>query len=691
MGRKKRGTVFGGRAATYMIAAAVADQDFSNMRHTLVFVVASLAALGPAAAEPTKTTQEKTSPAAPATAKPAEPQVDFAAEVLPILQRACVSCHNAKKAQGGLQLTTARRLMKGGITDDLIVPGKSDKSYFVARLLGQGGEDRMPLKKDALPDAEIALIRRWIDQGAPLPPEPPPRVVLAPGGLKRLTTAQYHNTLRDLFGEKVALPTHLEPDTLVAGSATVGAARIGLSENGVEKFAKAAFELAGAALGDEGFVRRFVPCVPGEGFDEGCARGFVARFGRRAWRRPLLPEEGERYVQLARRVTEGGRGLSGGLAAVTAALLQSPNFLYRSEIGVPDAKDPTRRRLTDYELASRLAYFLWGAPPDDQLLDAAEAGRLATDAGLQVETERMLRSPRARETMSGFFVELFRLRRLDRLYEGRGKHPKFTTTIPQAMKNETLRLIEAIAFDPRRDFREIFSARFSFVNAELAKLYGLPAPAGAAETFQRVELPADNPRTGVLGQASFLAIFAHNNSSSPTRRGKFIRESLLCQAVPPPPPSVETRLPKDEGGVVRTVRQKLEDHRTNPRCNGCHKAMDPLGFAFEAFDSLGIQRKEEAGKPIDTSGELDGSAFKTPAELGALLAKNPKIGACVARSLFRYALGSLESEGEEPLLEELARGIERDGYKFQALVANVIKSEGFRYLSAPSETTAQLQ
>ena len=206
-----------------------------------------------------------------------------------------------------------------------------------------------------------------------------------------------------------------------------------------------------------------------------------------------------------------------------------------------------------------------------------------------------------------------------------------------------------------------------------------------------MDLPADNPRTGVLGQASFLAIFAHNNSSSPTRRGKFIREALLCQAVPPPPPSVETRLPKDEGGVVRTVRQKLEAHRTNPRCNGCHKAMDPLGFAFEAFDSLGIQRKEEAGRPIDTSGELDGSAFKTPAELGALLAKNPKIGACVARSLFRYALGSLESEGEEPLLEELARGIERDGYKFQALVANVIKSEGFRYLSAPSETTAQLQ
>ncbi len=631
----------------------------------------------------------------------APPPVDFASEVLPIFEKACVSCHGPKKAQGGLQLTSARRLMKGGITDDLIVPGKSALSYLVIRMLGEGGEDRMPLKKPELPEAEIALIKRWIDEGATLPPEAPLRFVPAPAGLKRLTSDQYHNTLRDLFGETLPLPTNLEPDTLVAGSATVGAARIGLSENGVEKFARAAFELAGAALRDEGFQRRYVPCPASGAFDEACASSFITGFGRRAWRRPLLPEETARYLRLAREVAGPpggkGRGLGGGLAAVTAALLQSPHFLYRSELGTPDPKDPTRRRLTDYEMASRLAYFLWGAPPDDRLLDAAEAGRLATDAGLSAETERMLKSPRARETMSGFFVELFRLRRLDRLYEGRGKHPKFTTTVPQAMKGETLRVIEEIAFDPARDFREIFSTRFSYVNEELARLYGLPGPAPGSKpaddkTFRRVTFSADNPRTGVLGQAAFLSIFAHSNSSSPTRRGKFIREALLCQAVPPPPPSVDTRLPKDKEGVVRTTRQKLQEHRDNPRCNGCHKAMDPLGLAFEGFDNLGIQRKADAGLPIDTSGEVDGTPFKTPAEMGALLARNPKIGACVARSLFRYALGSLESEGEEPLLEELARGLERDGYRFVALVANVIKSEGFRYLSAPADdkTTAQL-
>jgi mono/diheme cytochrome c family protein len=639
-------------------------------------------------------------------ASPPTPAVDFVTQVLPIFERSCVRCHNAKKAQGGLQLTSARRVQKGGIGDNLIVPGKPDQSYLMARLLGQGGEDRMPLKKDALPTEEIDLIRRWIDQGARMPDEGPARFVPAPAGLKRLTTAQYQNTLRDLFGEQATLPTHLEPDTLVAGSATVGAARIGLSENGVEKFARAAFELAGAAVRDPAFSKRYVPC-PAEGpFDEACARDFISRFGRRAWRRPLSVEEIDRYLRLAQGLAKSATdaGLSRGLTAVTAAMLQSPHFLYRSEIGVPDPKEPTRRRLTDFEMASRLSYFLWGAPPDDALLDAAEAGRLATDQGLSEETRRMLLSPRARQTMAGFFVELFRLRRLDRLYEGRGKHPRFTTSLPPAMRTGILSLIEEVAFDPKRDFREIFSAPVSYVNPELARLYDLhaagaapppaasaaPAPgssaaAPAADAFQRVVLPADSPRRGVLGQAAFLAIFAHNNSSSPTRRGKFIRESLLCQAVPPPPPSVDTRLPKDEGTVVRTTRQRLEEHRKNPRCNGCHKAMDPLGLAFEGFDNLGIQRKEEKGLPIDTSGELDGTTFKTPGELGALLARNDKLGACVARSLFRYALGSLETEGEEPLLEELARGLQRDGYRFHALVANVIKSEGFRYLSAPSQ------
>ena len=187
----------------------------------------------------------------------------------------------------------------------------------------------------------------------------------------------------------------------------------------------------------------------------------------------------------------------------------------------------------------------------------------------------------------------------------------------------------------------------------------------------------------MLSQGAFLTIFAHQGSTSPTKRGKFIREALLCQGVPPPPPNVETKLPKDVGKPTRTTRQKLEAHRKDARCNGCHKAMDPLGLAFEHFDGIGAARKDEAGMPIDTSGELDGVPFKDAGGLGSLLAQSPKIGACMARGLFRFAVGHLESEGEEPLLEALAQGLERDGYQFEALVANVISSEGFRHIAAP--------
>ena len=375
---------------------------------------------------------------------------------------------------------------------------------------------------------------------------------------------------------------------------------------------------------------------------------------------------------------------------MTAALLQSPHFLYRSEIGVPDAQDPTRRRLTDYELASRLAYFLWGAPPDDQLLDAAAAGRLSTDAG-PGGRDRAHAALAARPRDHG--------RLLRRAVPAAAAGPAVrraaanTRSSPPPCRrrcaSETLRLIEEVAFDPAARLPGDLLGRASPTStASWPGCTGCPAPE-KPEAFTAGGAAGRQPaQRACWARASFLAIFAHSSTSSPTRRGKFIREALLCQAVPPPPPSVETKLPKDEGDTVRTTRQKLEAHRKNPRCNGCHKAMDPLGLAFESFDGLGHPAQGRNGLPIDTSGELDGTAFTDPRAARRPAGEDRKIGACVARSLFRFALGSLESEGEEPLFEELARGLARDGYKFPALVVNVIKSEGFRYLSAPTETTA---
>jgi mono/diheme cytochrome c family protein len=606
-------------------------------------------------------------------------KVDFRREILPIFEGACVDCHGAKKANGGLRLDLPGRVMEGGISGKAVIAGKPAESYLLARLRGEGDEDRMPLKGPALAKKEIEVIERWIAEGAKVPADRPTTFVPAPGGVKRLTLAQYRNSIRDLLGAKVVVPGDLEPDTLVSGSAAVGAARIVISRQATEKFAHAAFRMARAAVADEGWRRQYLTCDPDQRFDAGCAGEFLEHFGRRAWRRPLAAEEKARYLALVR--VSGGRRMADGLAAAVAGLLQSPHFLYRVEVGVPDPQDASRRVLTSFEMASRLSYFLWGAPPDEPLLDAAATGRLATDEGLRVEAERMLASPRARDTVTTFFAELLRLDKLDKLAQFEAKYKQVSPTLGPAMRTETLRVVEEIALAPDRDFREIFDARFTYLNGELARLYGFPAPADD-RSFVRVELPPSSPRVGILGHGSFLAINAHPTAPSPTKRGRYIRQSLLCQAVPPPPPDVSTKLPKDEG-PARTTRQKLAVHRKNAQCAGCHKAMDPMGLAFETFDGIGAYRDKENGLPIDPSGELDGVPFEDPRGLGSLLRHNPKVGVCVARHLYRFALGHLENEGEEPLLAELGQGLERDGYRFLSLVLNVVKSRGFRYLSAP--------
>jgi len=606
-------------------------------------------------------------------------KVDFRRQILPIFEGACVDCHGAKKSSGGLRLTSGGKLMAGGISGPALVPKKPDESYLLKRLRGEGDEDRMPLKGEALSKEEIKVIERWIQEGAVIPPEEPSEFVPAPGGLKRLTVVQYRNSIHDLLGDKVAAPP-LEPDTLLSGSAAVGAGRIVISRQATEKFGLAAFQLARTALADEAWRAKWIPCDGAAPYDAACAGQFLDRFGRRAWRRPLAADEKARYLAVIKSAARPR--LADGITAAVAGLLQSPHFLYRVEVGVPDPQDPKRRVLSDFEMASRLSYFLWGAPPDDQLLDAAATGRLATDEGLRAEAERMLASPKARNTVTAFFTELLRLNKLDHLNQFKEKYKQVSGTLGKSMREETMRVVEEIALDPRRDFREMFDARFTYLNGELARLYGLPPPEG--DRFTRVELPTGIHRRGVLGHASFLAINAHSTAPSPTKRGRFIREALLCQAIPPPPPDVSTKLPKDGEGPARTVRQKLVAHRKLSQCNGCHKAMDPMGLAFETFDGIGAYRsKEDNGLAIDPSGELDGVAFSDPTALAVMLRHNPKVGVCVARHLYRFALGHLESEGEEPLVADLAAGLERDGYRFLSLVLNVVKSRGFRYLSAP--------
>jgi hypothetical protein len=508
---------------------------------------------------------------------------------------------------------------------------------------------------------------------------PPGTFQPAPTTLRRLTVEQYKNTLRDLVGDVTF--GELEPDTALHGFASIAAGQMTISPRATEQFSETALKVSEQVFADPARRSRVASCDPAA--DAECVRQSIASFGRRAWRRPLSPEEIDRYVGVADKATAalgGDRWL--GLQWAVTGLLQSVNFLYRSELGIPDPKDPSRRVFTDYELASRLSYFVWNTTPDDALLDAAERRELSNPQNLLTHAQRLVDSPRARDAIGGFFAELFKLGTLNDLPQQANVFPQMSATLGPAMLEETQRFLTEIAFSPSADYRSIFDSTRTFVNAELAALYGVAAPAGSG--FVEVNLPADGRRAGILGQGSFLAINAHATTSSPTLRGKFVREVLLCQAIQPPPPNVVTDLEETAGGgAPKTMRQKLEVHATDETCNTCHSKMDPIGLTFENFDGVGAFRTMDAGQLIDASGELDGVAVADARGLAEALKQHPDAATCAARSLYRYAAGHLETPGEQPMVIALGDEFAKNGAHFRNLLLAVVQSAGFRYAAHP--------
>lgn len=502
--------------------------------------------------------------------------------------------------------------------------------------------------------------------GAP-PLEPPPGPVM-----RRLTTEQYHNSVVDLFGEGVAPLGELEPDSSLNGFLAIGASRATVSPHGAELYETAAYEVADQAMGDLDRRAELVTCEPASIADSLCAREFVTDVGRRVWRRALTADEVETMVAIA---TDSATVLGDfyeGLEFVIAALLQSPNFLFRVDVG-DSLGVGSGRAFTSMEMAGRLSYALWNTTPDEQLLSAGERGDLATEEGVRREAERLLASPRARSAVREFFGDMLRLSGLADLPQNPDLFPQMSPTIGAAMREATLRSLEEQLLEDGVPYRAIFDADTTFVDAELASLYGLPAPSEAG--FSEVTLPEDGARVGLLGEGSILAVTSHGHASSPTIRGRFIREALLCQSIPPPPPSVgELPEPSPE---LPTMRERLAEHRSNPACASCHAFTDPMGLAMENFDAIGSFRERENGALIDPSGELDGVAFDDARGLGEALRDHPAVTRCLVRNLFRFAVGHVEEPIELEQLAALARAHE-DG-ELRELLVELVASETFRH------------
>ncbi|MCA9672600.1 MAG: DUF1592 domain-containing protein, partial [Myxococcales bacterium] len=507
-----------------------------------------------------------------------------------------------------------------------------------------------------------------------LPPFAP-----SPGGLSRLTVVEYHNTLRDLFGSALALKTVIEADAAATYS-SIGAATAVTSERGLELYEAAAREVGEIVFSDSTRREALVGCAPTDVKDS-CVRDFLRRFGRRVWRRPLSDAEIDALAGVAQSSAQAYGSVWSGVQWAVVTLLASPYFVHRVELGLDDAKSG-RRRYSGYEIASRMSYFLWASMPDDALLDAAERGELDSADGVRAQARRMVESPKAREAALRFFAEDLHLDALIDMSKDPVRYPAFSKTIGAAMREEIRRVIADNIFDRRADFTELLDTRTTFVNGELAALYGIALPAGqSGDTFVQATLPAAGGRAGLLGLAGFLALKARVTKTSPTIRGKFIRERLLCTKVPDPPANVDAQLPEvDPNAPPQTMRQRLERHRTDPACSGCHSLTDPLGLSFEHFDGIGKYRPDDQGMPLDVRGSLDGIAYEDAGELAALLRTDRRVPGCVVKHLYSFAVGHEVQSGELRVVADLTKRFVDGGKRWIDLLVDVVASDGFRLL-----------
>jgi len=499
---------------------------------------------------------------------------------------------------------------------------------------------------------------------------------LGESSLRRLTRAQIERSLIDAFGEGLVVPQVAEPDVAEGGLLSVGAGSSSLSARGISSLEEAAYSVAQQVLSEPSLSARAVPCEL-EPDAAACQREALSLSGRRLWRRPLTEAELEGLMSVVSLATERLNDPREGLGFGLATLIQSPHFLYRAELGL---EGEARTPLDPYALAARLSFLLWDSGPDDELLDAARDERLLSDEGLKAQAERLLASPRARVGLGQLFTEQLKLYELGALRKDPLIFEHYNAQLMREAGEETLKLLLHLIFDERGDFRELMTMERSFLSPKLAALYQVPAP--LQEGFKLVRFPEGSRRAGLLSHASILSLNAHPSSSSATLRGKFVRTVLLCQTIPPPPVGVDTAIPEPSGEAL-TLRDRVAEHLENPSCAGCHQLLDPIGLGLENYDSLGQWRERDNGALIDASGELDARSFEDPRSLGLLVREHPSFGPCVVRTLARYATGRVETEEEQPFLDELSARFEEGGFRYLPLVLSLVMSPLFREAGAP--------
>lgn len=508
--------------------------------------------------------------------------------------------------------------------------------------------------------------------------EPEP-IIPPPGGLRRLLGHQYVQSIGLLLGPEAAAVADAPADPVLATFDAIGTLESVPSPADVERYEASAAAVAEAAIANPQTIGQTVPCVVDGPLDDACYESLARDLGRVAWRRPLTDAQ----VQMLIGVAEAGREFGEddfmvGAQYMLAAILQSPRFIYIVELG--DPADGDYRELDGYELAARMSFFLNGRTPEPELIDRAEAGDFDDDEMVRSIAEEMVNRREARDVVARFYDQYLGIRRLPSVSKDAELFPTFSEELAESMRNETQLLLEDIVFEQEGSLLDLLDADYTFVDDRLAEHYGLPSP--GAGLWARTDVADGEGRSGMLTHAGWLAVQSHGEVNSPTRRGLFVQEQLLCLEIPAPPPGVEVEpiIPEPN----ETLREALSRHMDDPTCATCHVLTDPLGFAFEEYDPVGAFRTLDNGQPIDASGEVGGiGSFDGAAELAAIVRDDGRHPRCVVERVWTGGLGWTPSDDTAPALDEVSDAFVASDHQLKQLLVELTLSTVFRQVDEP--------
>ncbi|MBC8068015.1 MAG: DUF1592 domain-containing protein, partial [Deltaproteobacteria bacterium] len=497
--------------------------------------------------------------------------------------------------------------------------------------------------------------------------------VLPARRVRRLSHLEYDRTIRDLVGLELSLGEGFAADNVIDGYDNDADALV-VSGLLADQYRVAAEAVAEAILADLG---SYLPCDPATDGEAACAESFVTSFGRRAFRRPLAPDEHARFVAIHGEIAAED-GFDEAVRWTVVAMLQSPGFLYRSELGL--AQDDGTWLLTSHELASALSYLVVGTMPDPELDADADADLLRDRDVLLAHAERLLAREDAVVPMRTFVDLWLRTGLLEHVTRDAELYPEFTPEIRTAMLGETQRLVDE-TWRTGGSYADLLLAEHSFLNDALAGFYGVAPGDGAPDSEGFRATPVAGHYGGVLTHGSVLATHALPQASSPIHRGLTVRERLLCNDLPPPPPGVVNEAPEVDPG--QSTRDRYGQHSADPACAGCHELLDPLGFGFEHYDAVGRWRDQDVGVAVDASGSIIGSAdgdvpFDGAAELAALLAASEQAQRCYAQQWSTFALGGVvDDPGLACIAEQVGDAFVTADLRLDATVLAMVSAPGF--------------